>query len=305
MNSASELAQSNLKLGSYKIFSLRCQDFQLEFAPVRLEFFNDSISHKNFTCSFHTNLTTQDSFKRRDFTINAIGMTAIKRKAWIDDPYGGINDLEKKLLKACNELNFSRDPVRFIRAIRFKIKFDLNYDQRLHQILQQMDINSLTAYYLRYEWSKSESFENFISECLSFENFKQMFQRRFGRYRLKDIKTSNFEAFLYRMAISVEQSDEFASFFTLKKNLLKSLIFIWNIDDDSFYYESMDNIKMALSHCDKIKSLFGDFLNTQRKNLMLLKHEIANIDVDLSHVEANGRQDFLIKNALKKIKNEN
>ncbi|HAN20458.1 MAG: hypothetical protein A2Y15_01910 [Clostridiales bacterium GWF2_36_10] len=60
----------------------------------------------------------EDDLKRRDFTVNAL---AYSPKSGLIDLFGGISDLENKILRAVGEpeKRFSEDALRIIRGLRF------------------------------------------------------------------------------------------------------------------------------------------------------------------------------------------
>ena len=70
---------------------------------------------------FHTEpgVTLEDDLKRRDLTINAIAEEADGR---LVDPYGGVRDIEARVLRHVSPA-FSEDPVRVLRAARFAARF--------------------------------------------------------------------------------------------------------------------------------------------------------------------------------------
>jgi tRNA nucleotidyltransferase (CCA-adding enzyme) len=70
---------------------------------------------------FHTEpgVTLEDDLKRRDLTINAI---AEDTDARLVDPYGGVKDIEARVLRHVSPA-FSEDPVRVLRAARFAARF--------------------------------------------------------------------------------------------------------------------------------------------------------------------------------------
>ncbi|WP_434509575.1 CCA tRNA nucleotidyltransferase [Desulfitobacterium sp. AusDCA] len=70
---------------------------------------------------------------RRDFTINAIYFD-IQSKEWVD-PLGGIKDLREKCLRACGSPvdRIKEDPLRIIRMVRFKVKYQFDIDEELLQ----------------------------------------------------------------------------------------------------------------------------------------------------------------------------
>jgi poly(A) polymerase len=77
--------------------------------------------------------TLADDQNRRDFTINAMGIS-LKKGSFGDliDPFDGIKDLKKKIIRTPlgPDITFSDDPLRMMRAIRFasQLNFDIEAD---------------------------------------------------------------------------------------------------------------------------------------------------------------------------------
>lgn len=63
-------------------------------------------------------VTLEEDLKRRDITINSI---ALSDNGYID-PYGGIKDLENKIIRHTSEA-FDEDPLRVLRVARFAARF--------------------------------------------------------------------------------------------------------------------------------------------------------------------------------------
>lgn len=63
----------------------------------------------------------EDDLERRDFTVNAIARDLETGK--LIDPHGGIRDIKDKVLRCpvSTETSFDDDPLRIIRAFRFKV----------------------------------------------------------------------------------------------------------------------------------------------------------------------------------------
>ncbi|TEU00735.1 MAG: CCA tRNA nucleotidyltransferase [Candidatus Stahlbacteria bacterium] len=73
--------------------------------------------------------------KRRDFTFNAIACDLIPTNFCdLIDPFGGLKDCEKRLIRILHPDSFKEDPTRIFRAIRFKMKleFNLEHDTEKH-----------------------------------------------------------------------------------------------------------------------------------------------------------------------------
>lgn len=77
-----------------------------------------------------------EDLARRDLTINAIAIDPINNK--LIDPFGGINDLNKKIIKAVGDpnLRFKEDGLRIMRAIRFAARFNYKIDEKTFKSIQ-------------------------------------------------------------------------------------------------------------------------------------------------------------------------
>src|SRR5688572_14314959 len=75
--------------------------------------------YRGFTTEFSPSVTLEDDLRRRDLTINAMAEDAEGR---VIDPYGGLRDLDARLLRHVSEA-FSEDPVRILRVARFAARY--------------------------------------------------------------------------------------------------------------------------------------------------------------------------------------
>ena len=75
--------------------------------------------------------TFYDDISRRDFTINTIAVSVIKKKfGEVIDRFNGIDDIEKKLIKTPLDPNitFNDDPLRILRAFRFASQLNFSVE---------------------------------------------------------------------------------------------------------------------------------------------------------------------------------
>jgi hypothetical protein len=155
-----ELGKELGKLGRvtflpYDVLKIESGNFVAELSPPRKETFTDESHHKNFTVSFDYRTPFSEGVKRRDFTINAMGLKLSSQgKAELIDPLNGLLHLRNKELHPCGE-DFGRDPVRFLRAIRFSVKFNFKLSSELLKVMDGMNLQGISPSYFWSELQKS------------------------------------------------------------------------------------------------------------------------------------------------------
>jgi tRNA nucleotidyltransferase (CCA-adding enzyme) len=67
--------------------------------------------------------TILEDLRRRDFSINAIGISLnMQSRGLLLDPTNGVADMEKKELRALHPYGFVQEPIRLFRAVRFRTR---------------------------------------------------------------------------------------------------------------------------------------------------------------------------------------
>lgn len=139
----------------------------IEISWPRIEKFDHQIGHSNFEVEIVQDLEHKIDVKRRDFTINAISFIYNGDGFILKDPLYGVEDIRNKILRACDNASFVKDPVRFLRAIRFHIKLDFDIDPTLKVLTENMEL-SFSAHYLKYEAMKTKTPLTFLIMAMYF-----------------------------------------------------------------------------------------------------------------------------------------
>jgi tRNA nucleotidyltransferase/poly(A) polymerase len=167
-----ELSQfGKLSFLPYEIIRLQVDSYQLEFSPPRIEHFRENAKdHSNFDAEFILKLPFEEAVKRRDFTINAMGIRFCSPKdITFLDPLEGLRHLREKILHYAG-VDFAKDPVRFLRAHRFANKFKFSFSPELKVLLEDMHLEGITPAYVWSEMKKSADPINFISYLVQEKN---------------------------------------------------------------------------------------------------------------------------------------
>jgi len=90
--------------------------------------------YQGFDVSADHTLPIEKDLERRDFTINSIAKDS---DGTIIDPFGGVKDLDAKLIKLTNPQAFADDPLRMLRAIQFASRFDFKIDEETFEAIKR------------------------------------------------------------------------------------------------------------------------------------------------------------------------
>jgi poly(A) polymerase len=107
---------------------LRADDWEVEFVGARKESYQRHSRKPEVEAG-----TLEDDLKRRDFTINALGICLNNGDfGTLVDAFDGMGDLKRRIIRTPLEpgITFSDDPLRMMRAVRFatQLQFDIEPD---------------------------------------------------------------------------------------------------------------------------------------------------------------------------------
>ncbi len=97
-------------------------------------------------------MSIQDAFRRRDLTINAMGINIMTGE--LVDPFGGQDDLARGILRSPDITFFAQDPLRFFRVMQFISRFDMRPDAQLEAVCKSMDIKEVSRERIEQEFAK-------------------------------------------------------------------------------------------------------------------------------------------------------
>lgn len=139
------------------------RDYEAELGPARLEDYSqqEAYGHSDFQEKLVSSAPYNETFKRRDFTINAMGIEfgspQTPDEFTFIDPFNAIEDLKGRVLKNCSD-DFHKDPVRFCRAIRFSQKYKMSFSSEIENQFSQFNLEQLSLFYFFREAFKVDFF---------------------------------------------------------------------------------------------------------------------------------------------------
>ncbi len=130
-----EYGDVNLVGKSFGILKFTYQNEEYDFSFPRVEK-KISKGHRGFSVTCSGDMSFKEASLRRDFTINAMGYD-IEEERFLD-PYGGLDDIKKGLLRVVNSSTFREDPLRVYRAIQFCARFEYRLSKETKTLCKEM-----------------------------------------------------------------------------------------------------------------------------------------------------------------------
>ena len=97
--------------------------------------------HKGFVVEGDPSMSIQEAARRRDFTVNAIAWDPLTEE--FEDPFGGCDDLDRKILRAVDAATFGDDSLRVLRAIQFAARFEMTVDDDTKALCRSIRLDDL------------------------------------------------------------------------------------------------------------------------------------------------------------------
>jgi len=142
--------RTNLVGKAFGVIHLAMKGLSLDFSFPRTES-KVGYGHRGFVVHTDEKLSFKDAALRRDFTINAMGMEL--PELTLCDPYGGIEDLKKGLLRHVGPA-FVEDSLRILRGVQFASRFALTLAPETVELCKTLSLADLSIERLFEEFKK-------------------------------------------------------------------------------------------------------------------------------------------------------
>ena len=142
--------RTNLVGKAFGVSHLAMKGLSLDFSFPRTES-KVGYGHRGFVVHTDEKLSFKEAALRRDFTINAMGMEL--PELTLCDPYGGIDDLKKGLLRHVGPA-FVEDSLRILRGVQFASRFALTLAPETVELCKTLSLADLSIERLFEEFKK-------------------------------------------------------------------------------------------------------------------------------------------------------
>jgi len=157
--------------------------------------------HKGFSVSLASN--PKEASRRRDFTINAMFFDLSKKE--VIDFWGGLRDLEKRVLRAVDFNTFIEDSLRILRAVQFSARFKFKIEKDTLLLCKSISLDDLPRERIYME-------------------FEKLFRSDYFHYGLSAIINMDIDLKLWNYKISKSEFCTFSiNYLRYKRNFLDSL----------------------------------------------------------------------------------
>ncbi len=130
---------------------LRLSDLDIDFSLPRRDS-KVGPGHRGFDVDVDPTLDFAAAARRRDLTVNSMGLDLLTQE--ILDPYGGREDLERKVLRAVDPRTFPEDPLRGLRVAQFSARLEMRPNDELLALCRQLDLSEVSPERILEEFRK-------------------------------------------------------------------------------------------------------------------------------------------------------
>lgn len=129
-----------------------------------------SSGHGGFEVTTEPSMSIAEAAKRRDLTMNSFAYDPLTKKLY--DPYGGVEDIRRKMIRVTDPELFQDDPLRVLRIMQFAARLDVGVDEETVSLCRTMvergDLDELSAQRVHEEIVKMTERGLFPSRAMRF-----------------------------------------------------------------------------------------------------------------------------------------
>ncbi len=130
---------------------LRVKGHEIDFSVPRRDN-KVGRGHTGFRIEFDPEMPFEEAARRRDLTINSIGFDPLERE--LLDPFDGVGDLRRGVLRATDPRTFAEDSLRALRVAQFSARLEMPPDDELRALCESLDLGELSGERLFEELNK-------------------------------------------------------------------------------------------------------------------------------------------------------
>ena len=112
-----------------------------------------SRGHRDFEIEIDPCIGTYEAARRRDFTINALMQDVLTGE--VIDHFGGLEDLQQKMIRHIDAERFIEDPLRVLRAAQFAARFGFAVASDTLELCSKIDLSALSRERVEEELKKA------------------------------------------------------------------------------------------------------------------------------------------------------
>ncbi|MBI2252329.1 MAG: CCA tRNA nucleotidyltransferase [Armatimonadetes bacterium] len=262
----------------FKLIRVIVKEYNFDFSPLSVRIEKD--------------------LKKRDFTINALALNLLNNK--IIDPFSGKEALNKKIISLISEKNLTEDPLRILRAFRFKAALNFKLEEKTLKALKKHapGLKTISPERIRDELFKILYFKKSFSILKLMQNLNIL--NRLFNFKISLLKLKNLEN-LYEVSLKTKERVKIKEYFNQilsdnrKRFTLLKLASLFS-PENSFLLKNYKLSNKELNYLN-LAIKYNDIMTLE--NLMENFLEIKNHSLDVLFLSQAGISSGDYKNFLK------
>ncbi len=136
---------------SFAVFKVKKKGVEIDVSLPRRDS-KAGPGHRGIVAVGDPHMGLHEAARRRDLTVNAMMVDPLTRE--LIDPFSGLQDLRKGILREVDAETFLEDPLRTLRVVQFAARLGFTPTDSLVQLGTEADVHELPPERIQGEWSK-------------------------------------------------------------------------------------------------------------------------------------------------------